>query len=302
MNSQCTSDEGIGYRDLYTYTASGMLETHTVENETMPGVWEINEKMDFFYDGMNRLVAVHQNDGTQGFYTNKDSLWYDASTTNIVMKRAYRSDDGIVFNLKEEAVTYWTAGHPDYADYSEDGDNDPMNPIEWVMRANYTFPGAWCTKVEVHPVILGTPQATVLQQWDYAYNGSGQLISDIRTGAFENGSIDYTYQADGLLESMDYQDNPGSGLYTVEFTEFYYTDVAGIEGHEIALSVFPNPTTDIVTLTEHFDVIRVLDMNGQLMILQRNTDSIDLSQLANGTYVLQVSKGSEFGSETVVKH
>lgn len=300
-NGLCTMDAGSGYRELYTYTAAGKIETFTAEFEVSPGVWEVAEKRDYFYDVSNRLIAQHYFDGGSGFYTQKDSLWYDASTTNIVKNKHYESTDGVVFNIFNQADIYWTAGHPDYINYFEDDDSDPNTPIVWFLQGNYTFPGAWCTKFEAHLIVMGTPDPSVIAQWDYSYNGSGQLTSDLQTGAFGSQRLDYTYQADGLLETIDRQEDQGSGLFTVDFTQFYYTDVAGIEEQEIAFSVFPNPTTDVVTLTEKFDMIRVLDMNGQLMILQRNTDSIDLSQLANGTYVLQVSKGSGFGSETVVK-
>jgi len=67
-----------------------------------------------------------------------------------------------------------------------------------------------------------------------------------------------------------------------------YTSINGVESNN--LSVFPNPTTDKITISSvsNFTKIEVLDINGRVVIsentLNANITSVDVSQLLNGTY------------------
>lgn len=298
----CTSDEGIGFRELFTYSTSGKLATHTYESETSPGIWEVQERMDYFYDASDRLIANYRYDGGLSFYTNKDSVWYDGTTNNVTIKKYYESADGLTFDLISKSETFWAAGKPDYAKYYEDEDSDPLTPVTWLINAEYTFSGNNCTKIEAFAVIAGMPTTTILAQWDYSFNGSNQLTSDVQSGGFGDARADYTYQANGLLETIDSQQDQGSGMYTYRFEKFHYTNVAGLTEENIDFQVYPNPTVDKVVLSQTYDQVQVYTMNGQLVLSQKNTNLVDLSSFEAGNYLITVSSSKGTGTQTVVKN
>jgi hypothetical protein len=75
----------------------------------------------------------------------------------------------------------------------------------------------------------------------------------------------------------------------------------------ISFSVFPNPTIGPVTLKISGDLktqpenIMVLDATGKLVVNQTFSESINLGNLAPGTYLIQIStKGSIFQSNPIV--
>ncbi|TNF47555.1 MAG: T9SS type A sorting domain-containing protein [Bacteroidetes bacterium] len=301
-SNQCTSDEGAGFRELFTYNANGKVATHTFENESMPGVWDIQERMEFFYDANDRLIAAHRFDGVSSFYTNKDSVWYDGTTNNVLTRKSYESADGMTFYLMYKSETTWTGNQPTTVNYFEDDDSDPMTPIVWFLTGDYTFTGSNCTLFEVFLVVNDVPTTTLAAQWDYSFNGSNQLISDVQSGGFGDVRIDYTYQADGLLETIDQQEDQGTGLATYRFVRFYYTDVTGIEEETLEFSVYPNPTTDKVNISQVCDRVEVFTMNGELVLAQSNTNNVDLSSFIAGNYLIKVSNGNGTGSKMIVKN
>ena len=301
-SNQCTSDEGVGFRELFTYNANGKVATHTSENESLPGVWDIQERMEFFYDGSDRLIAAHRFDGASTFYTNKDSVWYDGTSNNVLTRKSYESADGLAFYLMNKSETTWSGNQPTTVNYFEDDDSDPMTPVVWFLKGDYTFTGSNCTLFEVFLVVNNVPTTTLANQWNFTFNGSNQLISDVQSGGFGNMRVDYTYQTDGLLETIDRQEDQGSGLLTYRFERFYYTDVTGIEEETIEFSVYPNPTQDEVVISQVCDRVEVFNMNGELVLVQSNTNNVDLSSFIAGNYLIKVSNGNGIGSKMIVKN
>lgn len=301
-SNQCTSDEGVGYRELFTYNANGKVATHTFENESMPGVWDILERMEYYYDGSDRLITVQRFDGGSSIYTNKDSVWYDGTTNNILTRKSYESADGINFSIFNKSETTWSGNQPTTVSYFEDEDSDPLTPIVWLFKGDYTFTAGNCTLFEVFLVVNDIPTTTLAAQWNYTFNGSNQLISDVQSGGFGNTRVDYTYQTDGLLETIDRQEDQGSGLLTYRFDRFYYTDVTGVQEESIEFSVYPNPTVDKLVISQICDRVEVFNMNGELVLAQSNTNNVDLSSFIAGNYLIKVSNGNGTGSKMIVKN
>jgi hypothetical protein len=57
----------------------------------------------------------------------------------------------------------------------------------------------------------------------------------------------------------------------------------------LGIVVFPNPTQNILTIETRLQIkIEVYDIMGQLLIEEKNTKRLDLSNLANGMYNLSI--------------
>ena len=137
------------------------------------------------------------------------------------------------------------------------------------------------------------------------------VITDENAG-FSNGEIDLTIDGGVAPYSISWtgpssftstdEDLTGlvAGNYVVEVTDSYcgvatFTFTVGVansaiihENEPFALSIFPNPTTDVVKVlsTETVD-IEVYGMDGKLISKETAANMIDLSNQADGTYVVK---------------
>ncbi|MCB0554945.1 MAG: T9SS type A sorting domain-containing protein [Phaeodactylibacter sp.] len=72
---------------------------------------------------------------------------------------------------------------------------------------------------------------------------------------------------------------------------------------ECEFMVFPNPTADIIQLPDaEYETLKVIDQLGRVLrIVNNSARKIDLSELPNGLYFLQVKRGSQIRVQKVVK-
>ena len=158
---------------------------------------------------------------------------------------------------------------------SQCGDNDDMNA---------TFDDAGAPEIScIETPITGTFGPSIEgvfkpMQPLSAFNGESSI------GEWTLNITDTGLGDDGVLVSwgMEYCGVQGSVLST-----------AGLENEQIAM--YPNPATDIVSL--HFDDLSILkvtiyDVIGREILsklLEKSNNSIDLSSLGSGTYIVQIT-------------
>lgn len=77
--------------------------------------------------------------------------------------------------------------------------------------------------------------------------------------------------------------------------------VAEINSQDI--SIYPNPTTGILNIASSiiFDSAEIYDLTGKQMVLQTNTNQIDLSHLSSGIYLLKLTAGTQNIVTKIVK-
>jgi hypothetical protein len=301
-NNQCLSEVQDGYRELFTYTASGKIATHSFEYEDSPGVWEVSELTTYSYDASDRLIAVRQYDGWEGFDTQIDSTWYDGTTENVTTKKYFESLDGITFYEMGKSVTYWNAGRPDYVNYYEDNDDDPLTPIEWIAQANYNYTGNNCTSITAYFVIMGVPQTTVIAEWNYTFNAANIPTQISQSGGFGAHRTTFTYDIDNFLTSTVDEEDEGSGMYIYRNRVFYYMSAVGLnENSSIELTLYPNPAVDQLNLPSTFAQVTVYDLSGSVLIRQKGTSTVDVSHLKAGNYFIHATNEQGTATATFVK-
>lgn len=286
-NGQCISNISGNYREFYTYTTSGKVETYTSEYLDGPDTWEVSEMLTYSYDGLDRIVSIVQYDGWSGYDIGIDSTFYVGSTLDIAMKKYYSSEDGIDFYEEGRSVTVWSSGRPDYVDYFEDDDSDPLTPPVWFVRGNYVYAGNNLTSLNAYLVVNDVPQTDIVSQWTFTYNSANLPLQSSQNGAFGDWRTNYVYDAQNFLTSITDEENSGSGYQVFRQTAFYYVNTSGIEEQVLDLSVYPNPTSEILFLPGTFDEVTVYDLSGNVLIRQKNTSSIEVSRLGSGNYVIQ---------------
>jgi Glycosyl hydrolase catalytic core/Secretion system C-terminal sorting domain/F5/8 type C domain len=62
------------------------------------------------------------------------------------------------------------------------------------------------------------------------------------------------------------------------------------------ISVYPNPTSDIIHIVgaENIALLQVLDVNGKSLITQKDSNSVDVTSLANGVYFIKFNNSETF--------
>jgi len=123
-------------------------------------------------------------------------------------------------------------------------------------------------------------------------NASGGVASGIGgTVAYSIGQVAYTYES-GSNGDISHGVQQPYEIYAVGLEE---------ESNNISLAVFPNPSSDYLTLkfddysNELMDY-QIFDLNGKLIKNERiNMDQtqIDLTSFVNGTYFIEIIKESK---------
>ena len=134
----------------------------------------------------------------------------------------------------------------------------------------------------------------------------GSSLFDIEIRALTNSTL-------GL--NLNFDDNYTSYVVTGDdaLVEFNGQLEGGITlntydlGEGVSVKVYPNPATDFIQFKfdglglESSFRINILDLNGQLISTQYNSNIIDLTNLNNGVYLFQIQNGDKSLTERFVK-
>jgi len=134
---------------------------------------------------------------------------------------------------------------------------------------------------------------------------------DIRNG---NNSIIFIFNATNnpnlsciFVDNADYS---STNWTTIDPAATFVEDEAacsalsvGDHAFELGLSVYPNPTSDIVYIDGNYTQLKVIvyDILGKQLMNKSITNSIDISHLGNGVYILQLSDGVKQTTQRIIK-
>ena len=73
--------------------------------------------------------------------------------------------------------------------------------------------------------------------------------------------------------------------------------------NQLDISIYPNPTSDIVFIEGNYSQLKVVvyDILGKQVMNKPITNSIDISQLEKGVYILQLSDGAKLTTKRIIK-
>ena len=73
--------------------------------------------------------------------------------------------------------------------------------------------------------------------------------------------------------------------------------------NQLDISIYPNPTSDIVFIDGNYTQLKVVvyDILGKQVMKESITNSIDISQLEKGVYILQLSDGAKVTTQRIIK-
>lgn len=291
-------------RTEYTYDAAGNVTMiqYFFYNVSQ---FDIYAERTFEYNANNNLtVETYISDPTGSPITEFiDSMFYDASE-NLVRAISYVWDgtNSVLYASSESFMTYTGSQLTDLQFY----EGGSSSPLEWAYDIDYNYSGGLPSLLEAYDVTGGVPAATPEVEIEYTYNANNQL--ELYEGRLDGDLFakrTYTYDAEGFLSEMEISelDFINSVLYLSEVANFYYQSTAGIdEPVQLEASVYPNPSTDVITLLTEVEVeqVAIYGVNGNLMI-QQNGETVDVSNLPAGTYIAKVKTSKGMGQTRFVK-
>jgi hypothetical protein len=259
------------------------------------------------------------------------SVWFDTTgemhSDSIIIDNAYYSATSDAHNGN------WAAEMRNSFNYSQN--TGTAGAIIADLDSVYTAWGSFETiPVQDYPTALGffykhnpvngDSAFALIIVYDSLGNeiGFGQCIVSNFTNAYVYNTAQITYTS---------QDVPASAL--VKFSNFY-TEAPGVRQPSLGSSfivddvqlytstgfdlisrkqldvmVYPNPSSDLITIrrnTSKMAQVNIYQLNGQLMkqeSISSDVSEIDLSDLCNGTYLLEViSDGKNWTQQLIVQH
>lgn len=145
----------------------------------------------------------------------------------------------------------------------------------------------------------------------YSSNGTTQLASS-ENGSSNSETITRTYTAGTYyVRVMGYNNaNSATVCYTLKVQLGTASKPDYASNETALLKMSPNPTSGILNISllgaevSRQSVVQIMDIKGKVVMeqqLKRNTQSVDVSKLAGGTYVVRINNGSSVITSKFVK-
>ncbi len=147
--------------------------------------------------------------------------------------------------------------------------------------------------------------------WVFATNFDGEIQWNQLYGGEKNDGVYYSiYNSEAIYNNAFTQSsgydvgeligNQDSWLFKL----IADGSAAGVEDqNQLDISIYPNPSSDVVYIDGNYTQLKavVYDILGKQVINKSTTNSIDISQLEKGVYILQLSDGVKVTTQRIVK-
>ncbi len=221
----------------------------------------------------NALFYSQVNTGTVSLPTAGMTVKFDVDATNVTMTLTGDSSSmlGIGFG---EAGLGMTEGYDGYI-YNTTANRD------------YTFNG-----------VGATPSADAAQNWSQVSNTvSGTIRTIVATRTLAGGAEDFAFSNLPVPIAIFYSRRAGTtslGYHGAlrDYAALVLTPTLATNENNLKnqVSVFPNPTKDVVSFTnsDKIKTLKVYDSNGKLVLSPKSVmDKLDVSKLTQGFYFIE---------------
>ena len=139
------------------------------------------------------------------------------------------------------------------------------------------------------------------------YGESGDLIETIQVNVPVNIQVFFGMIADEPISRIEIQGEQDSGELIGNFYFGATCEALSVNDNILSqLSVYPNPTNDIVTvkMPSNIEVVsmKLFDVLGNLVLKNANTSRLDVSNLSSGLYLLDITTTAGSVSKKIVRN
>ena len=287
-----TYEDGSKDKVEYTYNNQSLIEKAT-QYEFEEGVWVEDGLNVFEYDANGNMVLVT-------VFDREDNVWGKDEKTEFTYQNG---------KLVRELQYDWLLGEwieDQSIEYNYDAQGDLVETIEfdlvdlaWLKdnRMEYTYDANHnCTSQAEYDFnnILGDWEIENKMTLTYDLSVPSNTIAGL--DFFDDAAITMNNKPLTIEETTN-DDEVASIFYTL-----YYSETTGIGEHNGSqIALWPNPASEILSLNaKGLQQVDIFSMDGrQVMHLENGIETIDVSALAKGCYLLNVTFAD--GSKAVRK-
>ena len=277
-----TYEDGSKDKVEYTYNNQSLIEKAT-QYEFEEGVWVEDGLNVFEYDANGNMVLVT-------VFDREDNVWEKDEKTEFTYQNG---------KLVRELQYDWLLGEwveDQSIEYNYDAQGDLVESIEfdlvdlaWLKdnRMEYTYDANHnCTSQAEYDFnnILGDWE--IENKMTLAYDLSVPSNTIAGLDFFDDAAITMNNKP-LTIEETTYDDEMASIFYTL-----YYSETTGIGEHNGSqIALWPNPASETLSLNaEGLQQVEIFSMDGrQVMHLENGIETIDVSALAKGCYLLKAT-------------
>lgn len=303
VNWNATVSESTTAKEEFTYDAAGNLTNNKsyYHNGLM---FILNSEKVYEFDANNNKTVEQYISLSTGLPVVEtiDSLFYDASN-NLTRYISYVWDGTSAYFASTQSLFTYTGSE---VTDSELYGGSQSTPLEWEFDIDYTYTAGQPTNIIGYQVTGGVPDTNAMVSIDFTY-GANQKIS-LYQGYLSGDLFDertYVYDGQNFLTEINKSemDFNTSVVYLSNASKFYYQNTTGIDEVEVAeATVFPNPSSDFVTISADSEIeeVVVFNANGSIMISQKG-GGLDISNLPVGVYIAKVKTATGIAQARFVK-
>lgn len=304
VNGNATVSQSLYQRIEYMYDGSGNItnEKYYYSNGTS---YDLSYETTFEFDGNNNKILQQSFNYINGVpeMESIDSLFYNASNQlNRYVHYAFNFTTSSMQISSESLITY--AGS-EVSNLQLHQETSP-GVFEWAFDIYYTYTSGKPTSIVGYEVVAGVPQTIPSVELDFTYGTNGKLAQyEVTFGGTLIQDDIYSYDAQNFISEIDQNsfDFTSAMMYLSNTQKFYYQSTVGIDEVEMTeASVFPNPATDVISISTESDIqsVAIYSANGALMLTQTSGD-IAISNLPSGVYIAKVKTSTGVAQARFVK-
>lgn len=270
------SDNGWQNESRASYSYDGNMLKEVIVQEWEDGDWENEEKQVYDYSGL--VITVLYWDWNGSNWASNELYTYTYSDGGMELLKQYMQG-GAWQNDEKDLYTF------DFTGRVVEIVEQDWNNSSWVNdeRTTYVYEG----DVYTAKTIEGWDGSYWINQYrfEYEYDGNGNATHG---ESFWFAGVNY-YPVDGDIE-MPYAYSEMQDVYYGGIVDVKYIDLTGVEENTPAVSfnVYPVPAENEIQIqAEGFQKAEIFTLTGQ-MLLESVRNTIDVSGLATGIYMLKV--------------
>lgn len=220
--------------------------------------------------------------------------------------------DGYGWGSTEEFFSQSMAhtGNAAFASASYINNVGALSPDNWMITPSLVIPAEGAT---LNYYVGGVDANYFAEYYSVLVSTTGNNTADFTNTVFA-GNVT---SADYVRKSLDLSAFAGQTIYLAfrhhNIQDMYWMlidDLEVIAGQHAGISnvndanvaLYPNPTTSVLNIAaEGVMEVAVVDMNGRTVMTENNTNTIDMSELANGVYFVRVITTTGVSTQKIVK-
>lgn len=185
-----------------------------------------------------------------------------------------------------------------------------LTPDNWMITPQIQVPAEGAT---LNWYVGGVDASYFSEHYTVLVSTTGTATSDFTNMVFDGNVANVNF----TLKSLDISAFAGQNIYIAfrhcNSTDVYWMlvdDIEVIPGQHAGISnatdatvqLYPNPTSNVLNINaEGVQEVSVIDINGRTVMTEKNVNTVNLSDLANGVYYVRVITNNGVATEKIVK-